>query len=119
MPKKKLRKFRPIRRAWPWFVGSLVIIISLSLVAWRRIAVVTPDLPKPPLKALAAQKGIMLGNFAIPSRLGEKPYRDILTSQFNEALVDNQPNWHFTDSDLRPGPTTFNFSRIDEVVNFA
>lgn len=33
--------------------------------------------------------------------------------------MDNQLNWHFTDADLRPTPTTFNFSRIDEVVNYA
>lgn len=76
-------------------------------------------LREPPLKTLAANHNIELGNFAIPSRTNETPYDYLLTSQFNLALVDNQPNWHFTDADLRPSPTTFNFSRIDQVVNYA
>jgi endo-1,4-beta-xylanase len=81
--------------------------------------VVTSGLKQPALKDLAARHNIELGNFAIPSRINEAPYNYLLTSQFNLALVDNQPNWHFTDVDLRPTPTTFNFSRIDQVVNYA
>lgn len=77
------------------------------------------ELKQPPLKTLAAKHNIELGNFAIPSRITEKPYNDLLTTQFDMALLDNQPNWHFTDADLRPSPTTFNFSRIDQVVNYA
>jgi endo-1,4-beta-xylanase len=79
----------------------------------------TPNLPKPPLKYLASKHGIELGNFAIAKRLDEKPYSDILTSQFDLALVDNVGNWHFTDADLRTSPTTYNFSHIDQVVDFA
>jgi endo-1,4-beta-xylanase len=76
-------------------------------------------LRQPSLKTLAANHNIELGNFAIPSRTNEAPYDYLLTSQFGLALVDNQPNWHFIDADLRPSPTTFNFSRIDQVVNYA
>ncbi len=72
-----------------------------------------------PLKTLAERQGIKIGNFAIPSRLNEGAYYDILTSQFNLALIDNQPNWHFIDADLRPSATTYNYSRIDPVVDFA
>jgi endo-1,4-beta-xylanase len=81
--------------------------------------VVMSGLKQPALKDLAAKHNIELGNFASPSRINEAPYNYLLTSQFNLALVDNQPNWHFTDVDLRPTPTTFNFSRIDQVVNYA
>lgn len=79
----------------------------------------TPRLATPPLKALAAQHKIELGNFAILTHLREKPYVDILTSQFNVAIVDNTPNWYFTDGGLRPSPTTYNFKQMDEVMNFA
>jgi len=104
----------------PLLLPVIVMIILLtSVVINEHYRVTTPKLPNPPLKTLAAKHDIQLGNFAIPSRLGEAPYVDILTQQFNLALVDNQPNWHFTDVDLRPSPTTFNFSRVDQVVNFA
>lgn len=99
-------------------VVFLVVVLGLFFATKSRVPQ-TPVLPEPPLKSLAAAKGIQLGNFAMPKLLGEKPYSDILTSQFDLALIDNQPNWHFTDTDLRPTPSTFNFSRVDEVVDFA
>lgn len=103
------------------FIFSLIVLVIAftATVLIKTSGPRTPELPEPSLKSLAASKGIILGNFAMPKLLGEKPYKDILTSQFEMALVDNQPNWHFTDSDLRPSATTFNFSRVDEVVNFA
>lgn len=77
----------------------------------------TPSLP-PPLKELGAKHDIRVGNFSMPKMFGEEPYRNILTSQFNLGLIDNQPNWHFTDYSLRPSPTEYDFSRIDEVLEF-
>jgi endo-1,4-beta-xylanase len=104
-----------------WSIGSVAVIIAAVLAFFIQDgrALKSPELPQPALKELAATKGIKLGNFAMPKLYNERPYHDILTQQFNVALVDNQPNWHFTDVDLRPGPTKFNFSRVDQVVNFA
>ena len=79
----------------------------------------TPDLPKPPLKELAAARQLELGNFAIVTHLNDKPYVDLLTSQFSLALADNTPNWYFTDGGLRPSPTTYNFKHFDQIVSFA
>ena len=53
------------------------------------------------------------------NRLHEKPYADILSSQFNLALADNTPNWYFTDGGLRPSKNSYNFKQMDEVVAFA
>ena len=78
-----------------------------------------PILPNPSLKQLALTRGIELGNFAIFNHLNDKAYTDILTSQFDLALVDNTPNWYFTDGGLRPTQTTFNFKQMDHIVNFA
>jgi endo-1,4-beta-xylanase len=107
----------------PKKVLPLVIILGAVFVAlfglyfFNRDS--TPKLSQPALNDLASGHGVELGNFAIAKRLDEKPYADILTSQFGLALVDNVGNWHFTDADLRPSPTTYNFSHIDQVVSFA
>lgn len=101
---------------------TIILLLAIGAVlafAMQNRTQAVPELPQPALKDLAAQKGIELGNFAMPKLYNEKPYNYILTSQFDVALVDNQPNWHFTDTDLRPSPTEFNFSRVDQVVNFA
>lgn len=103
-----------------WSIGAAVTIFTAGLLTYAYPQPPeTPKLQDPPLKELAAKHNIELGNFAMPKLYYEKPYHDILTSQFNLALVDNQPNWHFTDADLRPAPDKFNFSRVDQVVDFA
>jgi endo-1,4-beta-xylanase len=103
-----------------WSIGAVVTILTAGLLTYAYPQTPeTPKLPQPSLKELAAKHNIKIGNFAMPKLYYEKPYNDILTSQFNVALVDNQPNWHFTDVDLRPAPDKFNFSRVDQVVDFA
>lgn len=103
-------------------LSVMVIIvagIAAGLVFYLHYRVTTPNLPQPPLKTLAAKHGIQLGDFAIATRINEKPYRDILTSQFNLALIDNTPNWYFTDGGLRPSLHGYNFAQMDQLVNFA
>jgi endo-1,4-beta-xylanase len=96
------------------FVGVLVSVYFA--VANRPV---TPVLPSPPLKVLAKKHNIELGNFAILTRIGEKPYSDILTQQFDFVLADNTPNWYFTDGGLRPSENSYNFKQMDEVMNYA
>ena len=79
----------------------------------------TPVLPDPPLKDLAHNHGLQLGNFAIRNHLSDKPYTDILAGQFDFALADNTPNWYFTDGGLRPTATTYDFKKLDQVYDFA
>lgn len=109
----------PVRRIITqyWLLSVIIVAAAVSIVGYFYPR--TPALPSPPLKALAARHNLELGNFAIYSRLDEPPYRDILTSQFNLALIDNTPNWYFTDGGLRPSPTTYNFKQMDQVVAFA
>src|SRR5688572_29552911 len=78
-----------------------------------------PRLPEPPLKELAAAKGIQVGSFIAYNYVTERPYRDIITGQFEYAIVDGQPNWSFEDGDLQPGPDQYDFSRLDRMVRFA
>jgi len=109
-----------------WRSSQFIVIISVALIlllggAWWGLQQRdrSPDLPEPPLKDLARNHNIDIGNFAMSSRIGEKPYANILTSQFNLALADNTPNWHFTDGGLRPSPDSYNFKQMDQIVGFA
>ncbi len=79
----------------------------------------TPDLPSPPLKVLAANRGLEIGNYASLRRLGDKPYTDILTSQYSFVTNDGELNWTFNDGSLRPSPERFDFSNPDKVFDFA
>lgn len=105
--------------------NSIVALVALFLIAGFSLFVYqsrqprTPDLPVPPLKSLAARHNIKLGNHAIRNHLSDKPYTDILTSEFDFALADNTPNWYFTDGGLRPAQDKYNFKQMDEVVSFA
>lgn len=97
----------------------LAIPITIGLLfGFGGVKPATTTLPEPPLKTLAARHNIELGNFAISTYLGTPQYANILTSQFNLALIDNTPNWYFTDGGLRPSPTTYNFATMDKVVQF-
>lgn len=78
-----------------------------------------PQLPQPPLKKLAEENGVQVGVFASLKYLRERAYTDILTSQFEYAIVDGEPNWVFEDHELRPTRNTFNFDDMDQVFQFA
>lgn len=100
-------------------LGVLPIALLL-IIGWKaETQFRTPDLPEPPLKELGAKRGIAIGNFAILPRLDEKPYTDILSSEFSFVLADNTPNWYFTDGGLRPSRTSYNFKNMDKVMAFA
>ncbi len=98
-----------------------LILAGAAFFGWHKYSQrppATPVLPQPSLKELAAKHDIALGNFAILSRVKEKPYSDILNSQFNFVLADNTPNWYFTDGGLRPSATTYNFKQLDQIVAY-
>lgn len=78
-----------------------------------------PELPNPPLKELAERRGLQIGNFASLKYLRERPYREILASQFEYVMADGEPNWKFEDSLLRPSRERFDFSKLDQVFDFA
>lgn len=100
-----------------WIILGLVITAAIAVALARHNQPV--HLPDPPLKVLAAKHSIELGNFAMSSYLNDAAYSSILTSQFNLAVIDNTPNWYFTDGGLRPSPTTYNFKTMDQVVAYS
>jgi len=78
-----------------------------------------PQLPTPPLKELAERRGVQVGSFASLKYLRERAYTDILSSQFEYAIIDGEPNWKFEDHTLRPTKDTFDFTQMDQVFDFA
>lgn len=78
-----------------------------------------PQLPDPPLKELAERRGLRIGSFASLKYLRERPYTDILASEFEYAIIDGEPNWRFENATLRPGRDDFDFTDLDKVFDFA
>ncbi len=76
-------------------------------------------LPEPSLKQLASNRNLQIGTYAARDFLPDRPYGQILTSQFEYLIIDGLPNWTYEDGALRPGPTTYDFSRMDKLVEFA
>lgn len=85
----------------------------------HEVTTLSGPLPIPALKDLAKQHGIVLGNHAIYTRIKEPAYDEILKTQFDFVILDNTPNWHFNGYDLRPSATTYDFSQLDYLVNYA
>jgi endo-1,4-beta-xylanase len=78
-----------------------------------------PELPVPPLRELAERKGVSLGMFASLKYLRERPYGEIITTEFDQVVIDGEPNWKFEDHTLRPAEDQYDFSHIDQVFEFA
>lgn len=116
-----------IRFTWNLAAGFLILILLIcSIVGIILIRPGTdyskippPELPVPTLKELAERKNIQIGSFAALKYLPERAYSEILSSEFEYAIIDGQPNWSFEDGDLRPGPNSFDFSRLDQAFAFA
>ena len=100
-------------------LGVIVCLLVVGVLAARSGYTKPSQLPSPPLKALAAKHDIELGNFAISNYLNNPQYSSILNSQFNLALIDNTPNWYFPSGGIRPGPNTYNFKTMDQIVAYA
>lgn len=112
--KQKLNILKDVR-----LIAILAAVLLVPVMLLTNRSPKTPELPKPALNELAAKHDIKLGNFAIRNHLNDKPYTDILTSQFDFVLADNTPNWYFTDGGLRPNESEYNWKHMDEVVGFA
>lgn len=101
------------------FISTVVLSLALIGMVSYHILAVPPTLPTPSLKERARAYDLELGNFAIHNLIKERAYKNILTSQFSLATIDNTPNWYFTDGGLHPERHTYNFKQMDEVVKFA
>lgn len=108
------------------YLMLILLLVAVSFANWHYskqedpLAVKPlPELPVPPLKELAERKGLQLGSFAALKYLRERSYSEILASEFEYAIIDGEPNWHFEDFTLRSGKDRFDFRRFDQVFDFA
>lgn len=110
-----------------WFVSclvaGLVLVGAAGYMWWTQrdpyVEQPAPALPSPSLKELAERRKLQLGSFAARKYLRERPYREILASQFEYVIVDGEPNWSFEDFELRPSQERFDFAHFDQVFDFA
>lgn len=100
-----------------WLGFVLLGVFAYAYLSFNPIN--EPKILDPPLKTLAQNNGIELGNHAIYTRIQEPAYKNILVSQHSFVLLDNTPNWHFNGYDLRPAKDKYDFSEMDELVSFA
>jgi endo-1,4-beta-xylanase len=104
-------------------IPVLVLVIMTGLWLTREtdpyVSQPLPELPVPPLKELAEERGIEVGSFASLKYLRERPYSEILATEFSYAIIDGEPNWQFEDFALRPSRDTYDFAHMDQVFEFA
>jgi endo-1,4-beta-xylanase len=110
---------KPKKKQKPTIFGSVFFVVAVFVVFTWALYPHTPTLPDPPLKDLAAKHNVLLGNYASLRRLRDKPYTNILSSQYEFVTIDGEPNWAFNDGTLRPSPTKYNYTNIDRVMAFA
>jgi endo-1,4-beta-xylanase len=97
-----------------------ILIIILFATIWLIYSKYdNREISEIPLKQLATQHNLQLGNFAIYNHIYEDEYKEILTTQFDFVLIDNTPNWSFTDGGLRPTKDTYNFEQMNNIVKYA
>src|SRR5690606_25090874 len=113
------------RRWWPFALFALLVLgagAGLFMALRNEDPYPTtpaPQLPAPPLKELAERPRLQVGTFASLKSLRERPYSEILAGQFEYAIVDGEPNWHFEDFTLRPARDAYDFAHLDQVFDFA
>ena len=94
---------------------KLLLVVALGVFGYWYFSIKTPNLPQPSLKVLAAKHGVELGVHASLDRLADKPYTDIVTSQFSFLTIDGEANWNFVHST----PTQYNYTKVDKLMAFA
>jgi endo-1,4-beta-xylanase len=115
----KKHNLRYIAAAGMFLIAALAGILWFTRDKDPYVTKAAPDLPAPPLKELAERRGVQVGNFASLKYLRERPYTDILTSEFEHLIIDGEPNWKFEDFTFRPSRESYDFAHLDQVFDFA
>jgi endo-1,4-beta-xylanase len=112
---QKLKNKRKHRLRTTLGIVGLILWISLGTFLYWYFTFKTPNLPTPPLKTLAASHGIDLGVHTSLDRLSDKPYTNIVTSQFSFITIDGEANWN----SIHPSSTRYNYTKVDKLMEFA
>jgi len=103
-----------------WQHTPIIIVAGLFLIGigyffYWYFSFNTPNLPRPSLKNLATNHGTQLGIHVSLDRLSDKPYTNIVKSQFAFATIDGEANW----DTINPTPTEYNYAKVDKLMAFA
>lgn len=140
---KAAKSGRQCDRSLPYILGALVVVLTLMGLVFastgRRnqaqpaakfspppvvptptseppTAAPTPTInPRPPLRALAEEHGLLVGTAVDPGYLKNEQYASFLTREFNAVVPEVAMKW----DTIHPEPGRYDFSRGDAVVAFA
>ena len=89
-------------------------VVAAGYSSTTQPATPTPD-PRPPLRALAEARGLLVGVSVAPWWLEDPHYSALLTRQFNAIIPENAMKW----DTIHPEPDRYDFSQGDAIVEFA
>lgn len=94
-------------------LAALVVVFAAILS--MSLGPKAPQLPRPPLKDLAANRGVQLGMLANPKRLSSEPYSQILKTQYSFLTSDGELHW----DKFRPSLDHYDYKAMNKLVTFA
>ena len=96
---------------------GVVAVVALAVVTWIvRQGREAQPLPGPPLRALAAARGIAIGTAVRGTEQRDnRAYRQLIAAQFSSVTPENEMKWYA----LEPARGTFRFAYADMVVDEA
>ncbi len=93
-----------------------MVILKRALACFFVLALLVLAQTTPPLRALADQRGLLIGAAVEPALLVEDPdYPKVLAREFNLVVAENVMKW----GALQPTQGRFNFPLADLLVEFA
>lgn len=111
---KKLREKKQLLLI-TWLVAVIILVFWSTNYFYPRYFAASPQLPGPPLKDLAASRGVELSVLVKPNWLQRKPFEGIVGTQFSSVTSDGELHW----DKLRPSPAAYNFTAMDKIVAYA
>lgn len=115
-PRKYTKKLQPQSPLAQWGRTVFVLILAaISLFIYIASAPRMPQLPNPAIKDLAKRHSVEVGVLTYPEHTDSEIFTAILNSQYSFMTIDGHMHW----DKIRPSATTYDFSGMDKIVNYA
>ncbi|WP_146807806.1 endo-1,4-beta-xylanase, partial [Cellulomonas persica] len=98
-----------------WRRRATALVAATGLAASLLVTLANPAQAASTLGASAAEKGRYFGTALAAGRLSDSTYASIAAREFNMITAENEMKWDATE----PSQNSFNFSRGDQIYNFA
>ncbi|MEU6904142.1 endo-1,4-beta-xylanase [Streptomyces coeruleorubidus] len=113
---KSSARSRTARRRVFSRIGAFAITAVLTLVAGAHTPAAAAGVPVLSLREKAAESGVLIGSGAVnPAYLDDPQFAKVLPEQFGSLSPENELKWSW----VQPEEGTFNFTKLDRLVDFA